>query len=150
MSLPSGVSIADDCITAFRELRSQKSSKKPRFIIYKITDDYNTVVVDESSSEQDYEVFRQKLVSTVDNEGNPAPRYAVYDVEYDLGLEGKRSKIVFITWVPRETSTKVRMIYASTKEQLRRFLDTKASIHADDPDELEWKTVLREASDGKA
>jgi Cofilin/tropomyosin-type actin-binding protein. len=42
------------------------------------------------------------------------------------------------------------MIYASTKEQLRRFLDTKASIHADDLDELEWKTVLKEASDGKA
>lgn len=84
------VSIADDCITVFRELRTQKSSKKPRFIIYKITDDYNTVVVEESSPEQDYEVFRQKLVSTVDNEGNPAPRYAVYDVQYDLGLEGKR------------------------------------------------------------
>ena len=84
------VSIADDCITAFRVLRSQKSSKKPRFIIYKITDDYNAVIVHESSPEQDYEVFRQKLVSAVDNEGNPAPRYAVYDVEYDLGLEGKR------------------------------------------------------------
>lgn len=84
------VSIADDCITAFRELRPQKSSKKPRFIIYKITDDYNAVIVEGSSSEQDYGIFRQKLVSAVDNEGNPAPRYAVYDVEYDLGLEGKR------------------------------------------------------------
>ena len=42
------------------------------------------------------------------------------------------------------------MIYASTKEQLRRFVDTKPSIHADDPDELEWKTVLKKASDGKA
>ena len=38
------------------------------------------------------------------------------------------------------------MIYASTKEQLRRFLDVKASIHADDLDELEWKTVLKEVS----
>lgn len=42
------------------------------------------------------------------------------------------------------------MIYATTKEQVRRFLDVKASIHADDPDELEWKTVLKEASGGKA
>ncbi|KAK4863137.1 hypothetical protein LT330_010573 [Penicillium expansum] len=150
MSLPSGVSVADDCISAFSELRSQRSSKKPRFIIYRITEDYNTVVIEESSFEQDYEVFRQKLVSAVDAEGNPAPRYAVYDVQYDLGSEGKRSKIVFITWVPRETSIKVRMIYATTKEQVRRFLDVKASIHADDPDELEWKTVLKEASGGKA
>lgn len=42
------------------------------------------------------------------------------------------------------------MIYASTKEQLRRFLDVKASIHADEVGELEWKTVLKEASGGKA
>lgn len=68
------VSIADDCITAFRELRFQKSSKKPRFIIYKITDDYNAVIVEESSPEQDYEVFRRKLASAVDTEGNPAIR----------------------------------------------------------------------------
>lgn len=84
------VSVADDCISAFSELRSQRSSKKPRFIIYRITEDYNTVVIEESSFEQDYEVFRQKLVSAVDAEGNPAPRYAVYDVQYDLGSEGKR------------------------------------------------------------
>ncbi|KAJ5341654.1 Actin-binding cofilin/tropomyosin type [Penicillium brevicompactum] len=144
------VSIGDDCIAAFSELRSQRHSNKPRYIIYRITEDYNNVVVEESSFEKDYEVFRQKLVSAIDSEGRPAPRYAVYDVEYDLGSEGKRTKIVFITWVPGETSVKDRMIYASTKEQLRRFLDVKASIHADDLDELEWKTVLKEVSGGKA
>ncbi|KAJ5326383.1 Actin-binding cofilin/tropomyosin type [Penicillium brevicompactum] len=144
------VSIGDDCITAFSELRSQRHSNKPRYIIYRITEDYNNVVVEDSSFEKDYEVFRQKLVSAIDSEGRPAPRYAVYDVEYDLGSEGKRTKIVFITWVPGETSVKDRMIYASTKEQLRKFLDVKASIHADDLDELEWKTVLKEVSGGKA
>ncbi|KAJ5338813.1 Actin-binding cofilin/tropomyosin type [Penicillium brevicompactum] len=144
------VSIGDDCITAFSELRSQRHSHKPRYIIYRITEDYNNVVVEDSSFEKDYEVFRQKLVSAIDSEGRPAPRYAVYDVEYDLGSEGKRTKIVFITWVPGETSVKDRMIYASTKEQLRKFLDVKASIHADDLDELEWKTVLKEVSGGKA
>ncbi|CAI7573220.1 unnamed protein product [Penicillium bialowiezense] len=39
---------------------------------------------------------------------------------------------------------------SNTKEQLRKFLDVKASIHADDLDELEWKTVLKEVSGGKA
>ena len=84
------VSIGDDCITAFSELRSQRHSNKPRYIIYRITEDYNNVVVEESSFEKDYEVFRRKLVSAIDSEGRPAPRYAVYDVEYDLGSEGKR------------------------------------------------------------
>jgi cofilin len=46
--------------------------------------------VDETSTAKDYEVFRQKLSAAVDKDGSPAPRYAIYDMEYDLGSEGKR------------------------------------------------------------
>ena len=84
------VSIADECITAVSKLRSGRGLTKPKFVIYKVSDDQKAVVVEESSTELDYEVFRQKLVSSVDAKGNPAPRYAVYDLEYDLGDEGKR------------------------------------------------------------
>ena len=60
-------------------------------MIFKITDDKKTVVAEESGSEKDYEVFREKLVNAKDSKGNPAPRYAAYDVEYDLGSgEGQR------------------------------------------------------------
>ena len=41
------------------------------------------------------------------------------------------------------------MLYASSKEQLRRALDIKISIHADDVHDIEWKTVLKEASGGR-
>lgn len=41
------------------------------------------------------------------------------------------------------------MLYASTKEQLRKALDVKVSIHADDLHDIEWKTILREASGGR-
>ncbi|KAJ5105795.1 hypothetical protein NUU61_003142 [Penicillium alfredii] len=90
MSNPSGLTITDSCITTFNELRSGRGANKPRFIIYKISDDEQQAVVDEVSSEQDYEVFRQKLSSATHGNGHPAPRYAVYDVEYDLGMDGKR------------------------------------------------------------
>lgn len=40
-------------------------------------------------------------------------------------------------------------MYASTKEQLRKALDIGPSINADSSDEIEWETVLREASGGK-
>ncbi|KAE8140312.1 hypothetical protein BDV38DRAFT_280308 [Aspergillus pseudotamarii] len=144
------VSISDECITAYKQLRSGRGPKKPSFVIYRISDDQTAVVVEESSAEQDFETFRQRLCSTVDSRGNPAPRYAVYDVEYDLGEDGKRCKTVFISWVPASTPLKLCMLYASTKEQLRSALDVKLSIHADTPDEIEWKTVLSVASGGKA
>lgn len=41
------------------------------------------------------------------------------------------------------------MLYAATKEQLRRALDVKVSIHADELSDIEWKAVLREASGGR-
>jgi cofilin len=68
-----------------------KGGNKPKFIIFKISDDKKQVVVDEASQDTDYEVFRSKLDAARDDNGNPVPRYAVYDVEYDLGGgEGKR------------------------------------------------------------
>lgn len=66
------------------------SRGKTKFIIYKISDDRKSIVVDEVSSDPDYEVFRTKLGNSRDAQGNLAPRYAVYDVEYELPGEGKR------------------------------------------------------------
>lgn len=42
------------------------------------------------------------------------------------------------------------MMYASTKEKLSKAVDIGPSIHAESLDEIEWDTVLREASGGKA
>lgn len=82
--------IPNECIAAFKGLLYNRGAKKPTFVIYKISDDNTFVTVDESSSEKNYEAFLQKLTSAVDNEGNLAPRYAVYDVEYDLNDNGRR------------------------------------------------------------
>ncbi|KAL4909494.1 hypothetical protein BDW74DRAFT_146703 [Aspergillus multicolor] len=153
MSLASGVQVQDECMTAFNNLRmtgGQKGSK-PKFIIFKISDDKKQVVVDEASDDPDYEVFLSKLEAAKDANGKPAPRYAVYDVEYDLGGgEGTRSKIIFISWVPSGTSINWSMIYASTREVLKNALNVVTSIHADDKGDIAWKSILAEVSGGKA
>ncbi|PLB53568.1 cofilin, actophorin [Aspergillus steynii IBT 23096] len=149
MSIPSGVTITDECLDAFRALHSGRGRNKLQYVIFKIADDEASVVVEDSSSEHDYETFRQKLSSAVDSNGRPLPRYGVYDVEYDLGEDGKRAKTVFFTWVPQNTPLKLCMLYASTNEQLKNALNLKIFIHADSPDELEWKSVLSQASGGR-
>ncbi|KAH8663754.1 cofilin, actophorin [Ilyonectria robusta] len=150
MSIPSGVRIADECISAVNDLRSKRGPTKPQFVIFKISDDQRTVIVEESSPEKDYEEFLQRISLAVEPNGDAAARYAVYDVEYSLGGDGKRVKSIFISWVPSQTSIKSRMIYASTREQLNKALNIGASIHADDLEDLEWSNVVREASGGKA
>lgn len=145
---PYSVQIQDDCITAFQDF--SRSHGKTKYIIYKIADDKKSVVVDSVGKDQDYEVFRNELADAKDSQGRASPRYAVYDVEYEIAGEGKRSKIIFISWVPSETPTLWSMIYASTREVLKNALNVVTSIHADDKSDIEWKTVLKEASGGKA
>jgi Cofilin/tropomyosin-type actin-binding protein len=83
------VSITDECITAFNEFRMSRG--KTKYIIYKIADNRKEIVIDEISNDPDYEAFRSRLEAAQDAKGKPAPRYAVYDVEFELGgVEGKR------------------------------------------------------------
>ncbi|KAF5674977.1 transcriptional regulatory [Fusarium heterosporum] len=144
------VSIAGECITAANSLRFSKGPNRVKYVIFKISDDEQSVVVEETSSGTDYETFRQRLLSGVDKSGNPAPRYAVYDVDYDLGEDGKRTKTVFVSWVPINAPIKLRMLYASTMEYLKKSVNVGVFIHADDAEDLEWGQMLNVASDGKA
>jgi hypothetical protein len=91
-SLPYSVSVSPECVSTFNELKLGKSVK---YIIYKLSDDNKEVVVEETSHEADWEVFREKLINakTKDKKGNEVkgPRYAVYDFAWELPSgEGRR------------------------------------------------------------
>ncbi|KAF2128599.1 hypothetical protein P153DRAFT_40935 [Dothidotthia symphoricarpi CBS 119687] len=148
----SGVSVSPECITAFNELKLGKSTK---WIIYKISDDWKEIVLEESSKESDYNVFREKLLSakSKDRRGKEGMggRYAVYDVEYELANgEGSRSKITFISWTPDDMSIHPKMMYSSSKEAIKRALNgLAADIQANDADDIEWENVKNIASKGR-
>ncbi|KAJ6128639.1 hypothetical protein N7471_009856 [Penicillium samsonianum] len=150
MSNPSGISIADECISVFNQLRSGPEATRPKFIIYKISDNNKSIVVEETSTEKDYEVFCQKLWAAVDKDRNPAPRYAIYDMDYELAKGGKRTKIVFIHWGPCHAPIKLCMVYASSVQQFKSALNLSVSLYADSLEELEWPVVLKTVGGGQA
>lgn len=143
----SGVSLPEDCVTAFLELKLGKSTK---YIIYKLSDDYTEIVIEDSSNDPDWEAFRQKLIKaeSKDKKGNAGvgPRYAVYDFAYELANgEGKRNKIIFIAWSPDDAAIQSKMVYASSKTVLRRALSGVATeIQANDADDLEYDEILKQ------
>jgi len=146
----SGLSVNPECVTAFNELKLGRGG--PKYIIYKISDDQKEIVVDEIGKEADYNVFREKLVAAKEKSGKSRPSYAIYDVEFELeGGEGKRTKIAFITYINQdETAVRSRMIYSSSRETLKNALNGIAmNWQANDPGELEWADLLKEASKGK-
>jgi len=148
----SGVSVNPECITKFNEL---KLGKNLAWIIYKISDDWTEIEVEESSSDKDYEVFRQKLLNakSKDKRGKEGigGRYAVFDVEYELESgEGKRNKITFISWSPDDAPQYPRMMYSTSKEALKRSLNgLAADIQANDADDLEFENVKSRVSKGR-
>jgi cofilin len=148
----SGVSVAPECISAFNDLKLGKSIK---YIIYKISDDWKEIVVEETSTERDWAGFREKLLNakSKDRKGKEGigGRYAVFDVEYELESgEGTRSKITFIAWCPDDAPQYPRMMYSSSKEAIKRSLNgLAADIQANDADDIEWESILARVQKGR-
>ncbi|KAF3025738.1 hypothetical protein G7054_g1762 [Neopestalotiopsis clavispora] len=149
----SGASVSQECINAFNDL---KLAKKSKFIIFKLSDNNREIVVEEASTDGDWEVFREKLVNAQHKSKTGAvgkgPRYAVYDFEYQLASgEGSRNKITFIAWSPDDAGVMAKMVYASSKDALKRALNGIATeIQANDQDDIEYDTVLKTVSKGLA
>ncbi|KAL2149483.1 hypothetical protein VTH82DRAFT_8134 [Thermothelomyces myriococcoides] len=150
----SGATVNEECITTYNDL---KLNKKYKYIIFKLSDD-NTQIVVESTSEDgsEYEDFRNKLINATSKSKTGAvgkgPRYAVYDVQYELSSgEGTRNKITFIAWSPDDAGILAKMVYASSKEALKRALPGIAvEVQANDVDDIEWETLVKTVSKGTA
>ncbi|RYP52053.1 hypothetical protein DL768_002736 [Monosporascus sp. mg162] len=149
----SGATVSQECITAFNDL---KLAKKYKYIIFKLSDDNREIVVEDASNNNDWENFREKLMKATTKSKTGAvgkgPRYAVYDFEYSLASgEGSRNKITFIAWSPDDAGVMAKMVYASSKDALKRALNGVATeLQANDQDDIEYEPVLKAVSKGLA
>ncbi|WFC99136.1 cofilin [Malassezia yamatoensis] len=135
----SGVQVNQNCLEQFQAL---KLGKKIRFIIYELSADNTEIVVAKTSESSNYDDFVAEL---------PAGecRYAIYDFEYQKGDEGKRNKIVFVTWSPDDSKVKQKMLYASSKDALRKALvGIAAEIQGTDLSEVSYDAVLEKVTRG--
>jgi len=100
--------------------------------------------VSKKSDNADYNAFLEELP-------DEDCRYAVYDFEFNKGDEGKRNKICFYAWAPDTASVKSKMIYASSKESIKRtFNGIGVEIQGTDKAEVSYDAVLEKVSKGRA
>lgn len=98
-----------------------KLGKKYKFIIFSLNDKKTEIVVDKTSTDQDYEKFVEALPEN-------DCRYAIYDYEYEIGNgEGKRSKIIFYIWSPDTAPVRVCTSYFAFHNPL--FKSTKENLY---------------------
>jgi len=135
----SGVAVNQECLEVFQQL---KLGKKLKYIIYQLNDTNTEIVVEKTSESKDYDEFIGDLPPE-------EPRYAVYDFEYQKGDEGIRNKLCFFTWTPDESRIKKKMLYASSKDALRKALVGIATeVQGTDLSEVAYDTVLDRVSRG--
>ncbi|KAI0795213.1 hypothetical protein BC629DRAFT_1581816 [Irpex lacteus] len=132
--MASGVGVNSSVLETFQEL---KLGKKHKYIIFSLSDDLKEIVVAKTSSDSNYESFIADLPET-------ECRWAVYDFEYDAeGGAGKRNKLTFISWSPDDAKIKSKMLYASSRDALRRSLVGIATeVQGTALDEIAYEAVF--------
>eukprot|EP01102_Stenamoeba_stenopodia_P010839 TRINITY_DN329_c0_g1_i2.p1 TRINITY_DN329_c0_g1~~TRINITY_DN329_c0_g1_i2.p1 ORF type:complete len:138 (-),score=39.28 TRINITY_DN329_c0_g1_i2:213-626(-) len=131
--MSSGVAVSDDVLAKYQELKLGHSL---RFATFRLSDDNSSVIVDQTAPPSaNYDAFVKAL---------PANdcRYAVYDFEYEQE-GGQRNKILFVVWAPDSAKIKSKMLYASTKDAVRKKLvGVGVEVQATDLGEIDKETVL--------
>ena len=118
-----------------------KLRKKYKYIIYRLNDDNTSIIIEKKVEKSDkYEDFIAELPED-------DCRYAVYDFEFEKSPgEGMRNKICFVVWVPDTSKVRQKMLYASSKDALRKKLAGVATeVQATDMSEISHDAILEKA-----
>jgi cofilin len=114
MSNLSGAKIADECIREFEEF---KLRGKYGYIMYKLDMTTMNIAIDKTAAPgTSYEQFLADLPQD-------EARYAVKHIGYTTEDGGQRTKLVFVTWIPRDSSVKTKMLHASSLAPLKQALN---------------------------
>lgn len=130
----SGVTVADECQSLFKDMQLKHSQ---RYLMFEIKDKKNIVLAENGQGEasKSYEDFVAALPES-------APRYCVVDVEYTTKSGAENKKLVFIFWCPEGCSVKDKMLYAASKDTIRKALQgVQVEIQANDMSDVEKAAV---------
>ncbi|CAL1712470.1 unnamed protein product [Somion occarium] len=137
--MASGVGVNQNVLDTYQEL---KLGKKHKYIVFGLSPDNTEIVVTKTSSDNSYETFLADLPEA-------ECRWAIYDFEFERPGEGKRNKLLFVTWAPDDAKIKQKMLFASSKDALRRSLvGISTEIQGTDYSEVAYESVLDKASRG--
>ncbi|KXN81804.1 Alpha-actinin-like protein 1 [Leucoagaricus sp. SymC.cos] len=127
----SGVPVNEKCIEAYQNLKQVRKGRPVKYLIFSLkTPGFNEIILLKESADTDWEEFIKDLP---ENE----PCYAVYDVEYETDDGRKQNKLVFINWAPDNSKIKAKMVFASSKDALKKSMDGLATeIQASDYSEV--------------
>ncbi|GCD93748.1 actin-binding ADF family protein [Embleya hyalina] len=137
--MASGVGVNDQCLQEYQALKLKKTY---RYVVFNLNKDNTEIVVEKTSTSQDYDDFIADLPET-------ECRWAVYDFEFEKEGAGKRNRLTFVSWAPDTAKIKQKMLFASSKDALRRSLvGIAVEIQGTEYSEVAYESVLDKANRG--
>ncbi|XP_035505693.1 cofilin-1 isoform X1 [Scophthalmus maximus] len=154
----SGVKVTDEVVVVFNEMKVRKAQakeeekrKRKKAILFCLSKDLKSIVLDEEK-----QILQGDVGTTVQDPyqhfvGMLPPndcRYALYDATFET-KETKKEDLVFIFWAPENAPLKSKMIYASSKDAIKRkFEGIKHEWQVNGLDELKDRRTLAERLGG--
>ncbi|KAG8560774.1 hypothetical protein GDO81_015123, partial [Engystomops pustulosus] len=124
----SGVKVSDEVIKVFNEMKVRKAQspeeikKRKKAVLFCLSPDKREIIVEEAK-----QILVGDIGQTVEDPYrtfvNLLPlddcRYGLYDATYET-KESKKEDLVFIFWAPDNAPLKSKMIYASSKDAIKK------------------------------
>uniref|UniRef100_A0A8D1YVS9 Cofilin 1 n=1 Tax=Sus scrofa TaxID=9823 RepID=A0A8D1YVS9_PIG len=147
--MASGVAVSDGVIKVFNDMKVRKSStpeevKKRKKANIILEEGKEILVGDVGQTVDDPYATFVKMLPDKDC------RYALYDATYET-KESKKEDLVFIFWAPECAPLKSKMIYASSKDAIKKKLTgIKHELQANCYEEVKDRCTLAEKLGGSA
>ncbi|KAJ8367147.1 hypothetical protein AAFF_G00330640, partial [Aldrovandia affinis] len=156
-NMASGVTVNEEVIRVFNDMKVRKSSssdevkKRKKAVLFCLSEDKKKIIVEEGkqilvgdigeSVEDPYACF-VKLLPLNDC------RYGLYDATYET-KESKKEDLVFVFWAPEGAPLKSKMIYASSKDAIKKkFTGIKHEWQVNGLDDIQDRTTLADKLGG--
>uniref|UniRef100_A0A8D3AMC6 Cofilin 2 (muscle) n=1 Tax=Scophthalmus maximus TaxID=52904 RepID=A0A8D3AMC6_SCOMX len=153
----SGVTVHDEVIRVFNDMKVRKSStqdevkKRKKAVLFCLSEDKKKIIVEDGK-----QILVGDIGETVDDPyacfvGLLPPndcRYGLYDATYET-KESKKEDLVFIFWAPDGASLKSKMIYASSKDAIKKkFTGIKHEWQVNGLEDIQDRATLAEKLGG--
>ncbi|KAK9842215.1 hypothetical protein WJX81_000934 [Elliptochloris bilobata] len=129
----SGIAVSEDAVNMYYYLKAKSTYRWASWIINSAGNEVVIAAVGDKDS-----TYADFVASFPENDC----RYGVYDYQFTNSEGYVFNKLVFLNWAPDTARTKAKMMYASTKDFFKGFLDgISVELQASDLDDITEKDI---------
>jgi len=156
--MASGVTVNDEVIKVFNDMKVRKSGsgsdevkKRKKAVLFCLSEDRKKIIVEEGK-----QILVGDIGETVDDPYASFVkllplndcRYCLYDATYET-KESKKEDLVFVFWAPEGAPLKSKMIYASSKDAIKKkFTGIKHEWQVNGLDDIQDRSTLADKLGG--